>query len=325
MKPIAALLLLITQTVYAQLDTLPITIDVKYRMNEEFSGIAVKGDSLYLLPQCSGWGSSKYIYRFSAKDALDNATDSTKPAIRAIKIRLYGLDALKNVKQVRNNYDGFEAIAIVGDSCYILIESKSKDPVCYLVKAVFDGDALIVQPNPVELRKPRQKNNVGFEAMYYDAITKRLKIFFEYNGFDTAPDTTSMGYEVNTSMNSVAKFTVPRLPFRLTDITIDKAGDVYGINFYWGGEYGQYLQFAADSLNALDKFPAISLKNDPNQYYGRIVRLRNNEWTSMGDLYSTKINWEGIAAYNNGFFLITDDNRNKHGLLRKFFYLTIKN
>jgi hypothetical protein len=259
MKPIAALLLFVTQTVYAQLDTLPITIDVKYRMNEEFSGIAVKGDSLFILPQCAGWGTAKYIYRFSAKEAIDNASDSTKPGIRAVKIRLYGLDAVKNVKQVRNYYDGFEALAIVGDSCYILIESKNDDPVCYLVKAVFDGDALLVQPNPVELRKPRQKDNVGFEAMYYDATTKRLKIFFEYNGFDTAPDTTAIGYEVSTDMSSVAKFPVPILPFRLTDVTIDQSGDVYGINFYWGGEYDQYLAFAADNKNATGKFPAIPL------------------------------------------------------------------
>lgn len=324
MKLIAALSLFLTQTIYAQLDTLPITIDVKYRINEEFSGIAVKGDSLFLLPQCAGWESSKYIYRFSAKEALDNANDSTKPAIRAVKIRLYGLDALKNVKQVRKQYDGFEALAIVGDSCYILIESKVQDPYCYLVKAVFDGDALIVQPNPVQLRKPRQKSNVGFEAMYYDATAKRLKIFFEYNGFDTMPDTTAIGYEVNTGMNSVEKFAVPSLPFRLTDVTIDNTGDVYGINFYWGGEFDRYLSFPEDSLNALAKFSQIPLKEDASEYYGRIVRLRNNEWTGVGDLFSTKINWEGIAAYNNGFFLISDDNKGKHGLQRKFFYLTIR-
>lgn len=324
MKPIAALWLLVTQTVYAQIDTLPITIDVKYRVNEEFSGIAVKGDSLYLLPQCAGWGSAKYIYRFSAKEAVDNAHDSTKPGIRAIKIRLYGLDALRNEKQIKKSYDGFEAITIVGDSCYILIESKDEDPFCYLIKAVFDGDGLIVQPHPVELRKPRQKKNVGFEAMYYDPIANRLKIFFEYNGFDTAPDTTAIGYEVNTNMSSATKFAVPVLPFRLTDITMTNTGDIYGINFYWGGEYKQYLSFAADNLQASEKFPGLSLKEDTNEYFGRIVRLRNNEWTGVGDLFSTKINWEGIAAYYNGFFLIADDNKGKYGLLRRFFYVTIR-
>ncbi|HEX2627509.1 MAG TPA: hypothetical protein VHM26_00805, partial [Chitinophagaceae bacterium] len=274
--------------------------------------------------QCAGWGSTKYIYRFSAKEAFDNAHDSTKPGIRAIKTRLYGLDALKNVKQIKNAYDGFEAIAIVGDSCYILIESKDKDPFCYLIKAVFDGDGLIVQPNPVELRKPRQKKNVGFEAMYYDPTTKRLKIFFEYNGFDTTPDSTSMGYEVNTSMSSVTRFSIPTLPFRLTDITMNNVGDIYGVNFYWGGEYDQYLRFAADSVNALEKFPAIPLKTDNDEYFGRIVRLKNNEWAGVGDLFSTKINWEGMAAFDNGFFLISDDNKSKHGLLRKFFYVTIR-
>jgi hypothetical protein len=103
---------------------------------------------------------------------------------------------------------------------------------------------------------------------------------------------------------------------------------LYGINYYWNGDYNNYLN------NGIVTHPEAKLKtaipdlekpinNNPDYLkdkqttYARIISLKNykdKKWQQVVAFDGEKNNWEGITLFKKGALIITDANHSNKQL-----------
>jgi hypothetical protein len=298
-------------------------------VGEEYSGMCTHGNRVYLLPQ---YGDHKtlikkdnlkgefLIYSLLA-DSIGRVVDGKDTALSAYKtLKVLNLDKLPDV--VADEYEGFEAISIVNNTVFLSIETDDKSPNCYLLKARLDtiNNQIIVDPQHiVNLKRPEFINNAGFEAVTWLPKEKKLLAYYEYNGVPSG----GQGYLVDTSFAKQPEaINAPQLYFRITDITADAKDAIYGINYFWNGDYKYYLD--NDKLNHQEEHIKNTIPNlrdslikdaaylrSSKTTYARIVKLKNlkdSKWQQAATFPGDKNNWEGLTLYRKGALVITDAN-----------------
>jgi hypothetical protein len=314
----------------AQVRPYPISLDlasIKPIKKKEFSGLVIREDQLLLLPQHADTGKNtyKFIYALNVDEAHKAALAQAKRAIPVKeKYRIIGLEDLLINQSIRG-YEGFEAMVIVNNDYYFLIETICEDsppvcgPACYLIKGTQRDDIILLDSKVVPLQRPARVKNAGFEALYYDPVSQRLLIYFEYNGLEKPP----MGYGVNLSLSKVDTLQMAPVLFRITDITTDNSGDVYALNFYWGGEYRNYIEKSEANTAAARQMKNVNipLREDTLFTFMRILKLQDGDWNIAYLATDVKQNWEGIAWYKEGFFIVSDDNGGANGLKTALWYI----
>ncbi|SDF00138.1 hypothetical protein SAMN05216464_111240 [Mucilaginibacter pineti] len=317
-------------TVYGQnhYKTIPLPKNISSRA-EEYSGMAKYNGRVYLLPQ---YGDHKtpvkkdnlkgefQIYSL-LQDSIDRVIEGRDTALTGYKIfKVINLDKLPD--NIGNEYEGFEAISIVNNTVYLSIESDDKYENCYLLKAKLDtvnAQIIVDAAHIVSLKRPELIYNAGFEAVTWLPKEKKLLAYYEYNGMPGG----GMGYLIDTSFTKQPQaIKTPQLYFRITDIAVTDKDKIYGINYFWNGDYKYYL--ANPKLNnqednikkiipalrdSLDKKPAY-LKTPPTTF-ARIVSLKNRnakKWEQVATFPGYKNNWEGIVLYRKGALIVTDAN-----------------
>jgi hypothetical protein len=99
------------------------------------------------------------------------------------------------------------------------------------------------------------------------------------------------------------------MPFRITDITAIDSTHFTAINFFYKGEGADtvYRVPLSDSINH-----ALITKNKVYQNYCRLINITftngHFNWNPLWEFpaANTGFNWEGIASWNNGYFIIND-------------------
>eukprot|EP01133_Synstelium_polycarpum_P003180 gene3180-3633_t len=317
------------QSVYAQksFKTIPLPDAIK-GVNEEFSGMALSAQRLYLLPQYGSHKETKLdsafnIYSIHA-DSIGRIIDAKDTALtRFSTIKVKNLEKLPD--SVKAYYEGFEAMVIVNNQVFLSIETDDKYDYCFILKGILDLQKKEIRIDPAHfcsLKRYPFIKNAGFESLAYLSGENKLIAMYEFNALPEGGN----GFLIDTAFKETPKkIAIPFLPFRITDIQINAKGKIYGINYYWNGDYEAYLdnnilRHQEEHLKYLVPDLKASLNQNPDYLkektagYARIVSLENlkdNQWKQVVSFDPWKNNWEGLSLFRNGALIISDANRSK--------------
>ncbi len=303
-KPIAN-----AQNKIFKIDSIALPPEISYSENQ-FSGLQIAHKKLYLLAESRLQDKREAkLYSTNIAALATYLKDSTqKPVFK--KVNIIGLDSLANkMLQLGQRYEGLEACIIDNKTVYFSIETDTPSPFCYLVKGKFKQGNIYLQPQIKTVLKPRKPDgssiyNAGFEAIAL--IKKRLYAFFEYNYFDT---NYVYNFSTNFNTNETDSVGINKMPFRITDVTKTADNQFTAINFFFKGEGDDvvYRVPVNDTVNH-----ALITKNNVYQNYCRLININFTNghfaWSPLWEFPSTKngYNWEGIAAWKKGYFIIND-------------------
>ena len=295
-------------------------------VNEEFSGMTIWKNRAYLVPQYGSHKETKlngdfFIYSLLC-DSISRVIDGKDAGLSFYQsIRVNNLQQLPD--SVKEYYEGFEAIEIVNGTVFLSIETNDIYDYCFLLKGKLDLLKHEINIDPlhfITLKRYPYIENAGFESVTYLPKENKLIAMYEFNGMPTG----GIGFLIDTSFKKpVQKISVPFLYFRITDIKATKDDQLYGINYYWYGDYNSYLnnnilRHAEENIKISIPDLKDNLDTDPgflkkNTCYARIVSLKNYrdaKWKQVASFECDKNNWEGLALFRNGALVITDANRN---------------
>jgi hypothetical protein len=278
--------------------------------DNQFSGLQFANDKLYLLSESRLEDKQEAkIYAVKLADIEKQLTDTTY-VLPYEKIMITGLDKLADqMKDEGQVYEGLEAFILDGGSVFLSVETNTPSPYCYLLKGKWEGNIIQMLPTLTKILKPRKPDGSSIYNAGYEAITlikKNIFAFFEYNYFDS-----NYVYCFNSALKPGSKdsLSADKLPFRITDITPTGNNHFTAINFFYKGEGGDtvYRVPPSDTFND-------SLIETQGVYHNYVrlidVEFKSNHftwkplWTFPKEY--TGHNWEGIAACNNGYFVMND-------------------
>jgi hypothetical protein len=99
------------------------------------------------------------------------------------------------------------------------------------------------------------------------------------------------------------------MPFRITDITATDNNHFTALNFFFKGE-GEDSVYRVPLTDTINH--ALITKNNVYQNYCRLINIKFNnghfKWSPLWEFptANTGFNWEGIAAWKKGYFIIND-------------------
>jgi hypothetical protein len=299
-------------------------------VQEEYSGLALYHNRLYLLPQ---YGSNPdkslqgafflYSLHLDSLHRVLKGKGAPPELTHYRKLRVRNLEQLPAA--IQKEYEGFEALVIVGNQVFLTMETVDSSLNCYLLAGRLDTARSEVVIDTARVRSlPRFSfvHNAGFEALTFLPAQNKLLALDEFN----ASGYGSKGYLLDTALTGAPQIVdVPTLYFRLTDIAAADSS-VYALNYYWNGDYTYYLKncMVGGEEKAVAATPDIQEQvraqagylSDPNTCYTRIVKLGPGptpHWEQVKKLETacSGNNWEGLVVLESGFLLISDANRSK--------------
>ncbi|MGI4835209.1 MAG: hypothetical protein ACRYFK_17280 [Janthinobacterium lividum] len=284
--------------------------------DNQFSGLSLSAGQLVLMSESRLQDQAEAkLYTVKLTDLDHQLRDSTF-ALPYQKLPLLHLPALRaRMAAAGQSYEGLEALLIDGRTIYLSVETATPSANCYLLRGTLGPAAVVLDTTfMLPLPKPLAAGgahiyNAGFEALA--GAGKRLFAFFEYNYFSGG----NYAYELDKqhlSSSLLGKPAVDKVPFRVTDITATGGKRFVGINYFFKGDGGDavYRPPAAETANAaliVDKTDESGYKN-----YCRLITIELKDgkfsWQPLWELPEQyrSYNWEGIAAYKSGYFLIND-------------------
>ncbi len=306
-----------TQEKNFSITTISLPPELSYYDNQ-FSGLQVANGNLYLMSESRLEDNQEAkLYSITLSD-INRKLHDTSYILPYKKIKITGLDKLvpmmADEKQV---YEGLEAFIVNGQTVYFSVETNTPSGYCYLLKGKLNDSTVELGPVMTPVPKPKKPDgssiyNAGFETLAL--IKKRIFAFYEYNYFD---HNYVYCYKTSLNKNRRDSIGIDKLPFRITDITPTGNHHYTAINFFYKGEGGDeiYRLPANDSSNKLIK------DGDTYHDYCRLIDIEYDKkhfswkplWTIPAEY--TGFNWEGIAAYDNGYFLMND----KYTLKRPYY------
>lgn len=283
--------------------------EIEYYDNQ-FSGLYIQDGFLYLLSECRLQDKAEAkLYKIALAD-LDRQMKQSADTLPYQKIPIYGLQELKEtIDADGSRYEGSEALVIKGNEIFISVETPSPDRNCYVFKGTLFSNRVQMSNIILPLPKPRLQGNkpvynAGFEAMAM--YNSSLIAFYEYNYFPEK----SFAYTFSTTLNQMEKDSVKikSLPFRITDITQKKGKHFVAINYFYKGSRADEVYRVAEN----DPNYHYTVQNGKIESFARLVKIKigrkNIKWSSLGNLPKQywAYNWEGIAAYKKGYFVMND-------------------
>jgi hypothetical protein len=282
--------------------------------DNQFSGLATSADKLLLLSESRLQDQAEAkLYAVRLAD-LDHQLADTTYVLPYQKLPIRGLATLRaQMTAAGQRYEGLEALLVTPAAVYLSVETDTPSPTCYLLRGQLRADAVVLDTTfLLPLAKPLAADgshiyNAGFEALA--EANQQLLAFFEYNSFPGRNYAYALPSKHLAATSAPTGVPFARLPFRLTDLTAVGAGRYTALNFFFKGGGGDaiYRTPASDQPNAL-------LTRDQGGYknYARLlaIELKNNtlSWQPLWEFPEPYrgYNWEGIAAYHGGYFVIND-------------------
>jgi hypothetical protein len=286
--------------------------EIEYYDNQ-FSGMSINKEVLFLMSE-SRLQDNREAKLYAIKMAdVDRKIMDTSFVLPFKKYAIKNLDILRDKMNVLgDDYEGLEAIVIDDNEVYVTVETATPSNNCYLVKGILKDSTVELDVNFLSpLPKPIDKNNnhiynAGFEAMAM--VNKTVLNFFEYNWF---PEKNLAIAVTPTTLTSVMYQlpTVEKIPFRITDITKTSKNTFTAINFFYKGDGEDTVYRVNKKDKGNDK-----LIRDGYGYksYCRLVKLKYKNYTFTWEpLWEFPVeymscNWEAIAAYKEGYFIMND-------------------
>jgi hypothetical protein len=281
----------------------------------EISGLAWHGDDLILLPQYPDrFGGLFALRRQSILDFLDGRTPG--PLVP----RLVPLDE-DGIPARVGGYEGYEAIAFVGDRMYLTIETHRGLPglgtmLGYIVAGQIAADgssARLSATTRMEIPAQAGLDNTADEAI--TVMDGRLVTFYEANGATVNPRPIAHVFEPGpVGLAAAPAMTMTALEYRLTDATpAGPDGRFWVINYFFPGDRDK-LKSAPDPIAARygagathAACPQVERLVELRAADGRIERTDTPPVQLTLLNCATARNWEGLAELpGRGFLLATD-------------------
>ncbi len=291
---------------------IPLPSDISFYDNQ-FSGMYVHNEKLYLMSESRLQDSAEAkLYSINIVDIEKSKLD-TNYIMPYTKIGIRNLDKLsKRMYELGDDYEGLEAMTIDGEDIYFTVETATPSNNCYMLKGklqdsivALDLNVLIPLPKPITKDKKHVYNG-GFEAM--TKVDNTIFNFFEYNSFEENNLVIAV-IPVTYRDVMIQLPTIKNLPFRLTDITKTGKNTFTAINYFYKGEGDDEIYRVPKTDKANDKLirdgfgyksycRLISLKFKKNKFIWKPLWQFPYEYMSY--------NWECIAAYKEGYFILND-------------------
>ena len=286
----------------------------------EFSSLAWLGDELLLLPEKPDRfrpqgpiGALFTLPRQAILDALDGRrSEPLKPkALPLVGSRIYATTESWGVTAA-----GFEAMAVSGQTLYLLIEGQSpqaqKDMHTYLVSGAIapDHSQIVLDLSaPVELPQQAHFYNLSYESL--TVVGDRLVAFYEVN--TPALNPSPRAVVIDPATRAVTTLPMSAVDARITDVTPpDERGEFWALSCCLLGE-----ALIATDLDVIAQEYGLTVLTAPVHETPQFVPLRYTDqgivradqpavsatWTD-GTVFE---NWEGIARLDDrGFLIVTD-------------------
>ncbi|MFN8251168.1 MAG: hypothetical protein U0V75_04740 [Ferruginibacter sp.] len=292
---------------------IPLPAAIKYDENQ-FSGLYVRGKQLFLMPECrlqQGHEAKLYVMNLGRfkKNGQDTAFNK-----RWKKIPIYQLDRLRNSMDASGNeFEGLEAIVVDGNAVYLSVETSTASPNCFLLKGILSDTALTMDTSfmvPLPKYKGadgRPVYNAGFEAVARQGAY--FYAFYEYNYFDKNNELRVLDKFSFLPNGCAHALPLQKMPFRITDITSTGSNSFTALNYFYQGGGADTVYRVPPSDTASYHLTVDSGRFVP---YCRLVNLElredHMEWNTLWEFPKQyrMYNWEGIASWKNGFFIIND-------------------
>ncbi|HEX8327184.1 MAG TPA: hypothetical protein VF629_06570 [Hymenobacter sp.] len=282
--------------------------------DNQFSGLSISAGKLFLLSESRLQDNAEAkLYTVQLKDLERQLADSTY-VLPYQKLPLINLPALRTkINAAGQRYEGLEALLIDRGVVYLSVENDTHSPNGYLLRGALSSNAVVLDTTfLVPLAKPVAADgapiyNAGFEALA--ASRRRLFGFFEFNYFSGENCAYEFTKKRLPAVRPPRKRRVERVPFRLTDITAVGRHRFTAINYFFqgGGEDAVYRTPAGDLAST-------QLIQDRGTYrsYARLLTMewkgQKFTWRPLWEFPESYrgYNWEGLAAYHGGYFVIND-------------------
>lgn len=270
----------------------------------EVSGMAWYGEYLILLPQYpSRLGDALFAL---PKAAIIAYLEGHREA--ALEPQALAFDD-DNVGKGIKNFQGYEALAFVGERVFLSIESgRDADMVGYLIVGDIAPDLSALTLNaahitPIEAQSTL--DNTTDESLFI--VGETVVTLYEENGagINAAPVAHRFYFDL-TPLDALA---FPTIEFRITDVTELSAGQFWGINYFYPGDKAHaptdpiadnYGQGATHSQNAWVERLVLF------DYAASGITLVNQPPIQL-ELSDAARNWEGLVRLDErGFLLVTD-------------------
>lgn len=287
--------------------------------NNQVSGMFLYNGLVFILPECRIQENHKAQLFTISTHELDQAIQDSSYAVKYIKHAVHNLDIMRNkMDRLGDPYEGLEALVIKNNVIYLSAETETGHKNCYLLKGYFNGEDVILDTTFL-LTLPKFKDannkpiyNAGYEAMTFQA--DKLVLFYEYNYFEKTNQVYSFSTSDLNTASALQYTSIQKLPFRITDITKSGDNNYVAINYFYNGKGKDevYRVPASDTENR-------KLIKDKRHYksYCRLIELNVSangySWKPIYEMPGNynSYNWEGIAAYKNGYLMVND--KYKHG------------
>jgi len=291
----------------------------------EISGLAWHGELLVLLPQYPDFDTDRRqnpaaLFGVRRGELLARIRGRESTPLPHEEIAVRGLEACRRLP----GFEGFEAIAVQGDTAWLLVEARHKGRMrAWLLQGRFVPDAAassglaleLAEDSITELHLPVNLRNVGFETL----ILARDAVFavFEGNGRNVTPEPRALRFATGKPLpQEPQRVAFPHVEFRVTDATAVREAQgrqvFHVMNYYWPGEKKRYRP-ARDAI--AERFGLERAEGEPVE---RVLQL---ELTPSGMVLTDAPplllaqgflprNWEGLAALDadevQGLLLATD-------------------
>ena len=279
----------------------------------EVSGMTWFGDLLLILPQypkdyLSPVGSPG-IFALPKADILTYLDGSSSGPLESEIIPITNTQFTAQIP----GYEGFEAIAIDGNSVYLSIEANDRGVMQgYLIQGLIasDGSSIDLVPGSLtEVPTPVQIFNSAYETLI--ASGGKVLAFFEANGRDLNPGAYALLYDPQS--RAFSELDLDQIEYRFTDSTeLDADGKFWVLNVFMPIEFWFY----SNSDAVADQFGRGNSHLEYN-HVERLLELKYNEGqitlSGKAPLYLEFIddanarNWEALVRLDDrGFLAMTD-------------------
>jgi hypothetical protein len=296
-----------------QVHHLSLPLELEY-FDNQFSGLYIHNGKLFLLSECRlQEGAESKLYAINLFD-LDRKIKDTSLVLPFEKYCIENLDVLRGkIEAAGQCYEGLEAILIDTDKVYISVETDTPSSTCYLLTGqIYDSTIVLNTDFLIPLNKPLTEDsthiyNAGFEAVAQKE--NQIFAFYEFNNFNSQNNVYQFNKQTLSNKSLPEKKAIERIPFRITDITHVNKDHFTAINYFFKGGGGDtvYRTPTADKQNDQLIRNKAGYKN-----YCRLIDIQLQDscfkWKPIWDFPEQCLgyNWEGIAAYKNGYFIVND-------------------
>ena len=278
--------------------------------DNQFSGLAISGERLLLMSESRLQDRAEAkLYAVRLADLDHQLTDSAY-VLPYQKLPIQHLAALR---ARMDSYEGLEAVLIDKDEVYFSVETATPAANCYLLRGRLQAAAVVLDTTfLLPLPKPLAPDgshiyNAGFEALAKSG--EDIVAFFEYNSFAGRNYAYRLDTKHLSSTSRPQQLAFGSVPFRLTDLTAIGPERFTGINYFFKGEGGDavYRTPATDTASA-----RLIRRNGQFVNYCRLVTVERKgaafTWQPLWEFPAQYrgYNWEGIAAYRGGYFIVND-------------------